>query len=127
VFLSIQVPILNRFRAKNRVALAKIDLKNAEVAAETVKTQLNQNIEQAFFNMTAAGDKYKTLQRQIADFSESFRTAEVRFNAGAITQVDYLIAKNNVDRTNANLISAKYDYIFRLKILNYYEGKLSLN
>lgn len=126
VFLSIQVPILNRFRAKNRIALAKIDVRNAEVVAQSVKTQLSQNIEQAYFNMTAANEKYQTLQRQVADFTESFRTAEVRFNAGAINQVDYLIAKNNVDRANANLISAKYDYIFRVKILDYYQGKLSL-
>jgi outer membrane protein len=126
VFLSIQVPILNRFRARNRVALAKIDLKNAQVTAETVKTQLSQNIEQAYFNMTAAIDKYKTLQRQVAEFTESFKTAEVRFNAGAINQVDYLIAKNNVDRANANLITAKYDYIFRGKILDYYQGTLTL-
>jgi outer membrane protein len=126
LMLSIQVPILNRFRAKNRIALAKIDLKNAEVAAETVKTQLSQNIEQAYFNMTAGIDRYKTLQQQVNDFSESFRTAEVRFNAGAINQVDYLIAKNNVDRSRINLITAKYDYIFRTKILDYYQNKLSL-
>ena len=126
LFLSISVPILNRFRAKNRIALAKIELKNAEVVAQTVKTQLSQNIEEAYFNMTAASDKYRTLQRQVADFSESFRTAEARFNAGAITQVDYLIAKNNVDRSNANLITAKYDYIFRIKILDYYQGNLRL-
>ncbi|HKG70053.1 MAG TPA: TolC family protein, partial [Segetibacter sp.] len=126
VYLSIRVPILNGFNAKNRVALAKIDLKNAEAAAETVKTQLNQNIEQAYFNMTAAMEKYKTLQQQVRDFSESYKTAEVRFNAGVINQVDYLVAKNNVDRSNANLITAKYDYIFRLKILDYYQNKLSL-
>lgn len=126
VFLSVRIPILNGFFAKNRVALAKIDLKNAEAAEETVKTQLNQNIEQAYFNMTAAMERYKTLQQQVADFSESFRTAEVRFNAGAINQVDYLVAKNNVDRSNANLISAKYDYVFRIKILDYYQNKLSL-
>ncbi|MEJ7680639.1 MAG: TolC family protein [Segetibacter sp.] len=115
IFLSIRVPILNKFYAKNQVALAKINLKNAEVAAETVKTQLSQNIEQAYFNMTAAMEKYKTLQQQVRNFSESFRIAEVRFTAGAITQVDYLIAKNNVDRANANLISAKYDYILQNK------------
>jgi outer membrane protein len=126
VFLSVQVPILNRFRAKNRVALAKIDVRNAEVVAQTVKTQLSQNIEQAFFNITAAGEKYEALQRQVADFAESFRTAEVRFTAGAINQVDYLIAKNNLERAKANLISTKYDYIFRLKILDYYQGKLVL-
>ena len=126
LMLSLQVPILNGFRAKNRIALAKIDLKNAEVVAESVKTQLSQNIEQAYFNMTAGIDKYKTLQQQVNDFSESFRTAEVRFNAGAINQVDYLIAKNNVDRARINLITAKYDYIFRTKILDYYQNKLSL-
>lgn len=76
--------------------------------------------------MTAARDKYKTLQRQVSDFSESFRTAEVRFEAGAINQVDYLIAKNNVDRANTNLIATKYDYIFRTKILDYYKNALSL-
>jgi outer membrane protein len=126
LFLSIQVPILNRFRAKNRIALAKIDLRNAEVVAQSVKTQLSQNIEQAYFNMVGANERYRTLQRQVADFAESFRTAEVRFNAGAITQVDYLIAKNNLDRSNANLITAKYDYLFRMKILDYYQGNLSL-
>jgi len=126
VFLSIQIPILNKSRARNRVALAKIDLKNAEIVAESVKTQLSQNIEEAYFNMTAALEKYKTLQQQVADFSESFRTAEVRFNAGAITQVDYLIAKNNVDRARANFIATKYDYVFRTKILDYYQNKLTL-
>lgn len=127
VYLSLQIPILNRFRAKNRVALAKIDLRNAEVQAQTVKTQLSQNIEQAYFNTTAAKDRFTLLQQQVVDFSESFRTAEVRFNAGAITQVDYLVAKNNVDRARTNLIATKYDYIFRSKILDYYQNKLSLD
>lgn len=125
VFVSVQVPILNKFRAKNRIALAKIDVRNAEVVAETVKTQLSQNIEQAYFNLTAASEKYKTLQQQYSDFTESFRIAEVKFDAGAINQIDYLIAKNNVDRATANLISTRYDYIFRTKILNYYQGNLS--
>lgn len=126
VYLSLRVPVLNRFYAKNRVALAKIDLKNAQAAAETVKTQLSQNIEQAYFNMTAARERYKTLQQQVSDFAESFRSAEVKFDAGAINQVDYLFAKNNADRAKANLISTKYDYIFRIKILDYYQNKLSL-
>lgn len=127
VYLTLQIPILNRFRAKNRVALAKIDLRNAEIAAQTVKTQLGQNIEQAYFNMTASRDRFTLLQQQVLDFSESFRIAEVRFEAGAINQVDYLIAKNNVDRGRVNLITTKYDYLFRSKILDYYQNKLSLD
>jgi outer membrane protein len=126
LFINVRVPILNGFRAKNRMAIAKIDIKNADITAQAVKTQLNQQIEQAYFNLDAASERMQTLERQVADFAESFRTTEVRFNAGVVTQVDYLIAKNNADRSGSNLIIAKYDYLFRAKILDYYQGKLSL-
>lgn len=126
VNLSIRVPILNAFRARNNVALAKNDLKNTEYIAETNKIQLKQSIEQAYFNMTAAFKKYTLLLQQVSDFGEAFRGAEVRYNEGVSTQVDYLIAKTNVDRARINLISAKYDYIFQTKILDYYQGKLTL-
>jgi outer membrane protein len=125
LFLNVRVPILNGARAKNRVALAKIDLKNAEYASYAAKTQLNQTVEQAVFNLDAAATRMKTLDQQVKDFSESFRIAEVRFNAGAITQVDYLVAKNNVDRPRINFILAKYDYVYRSKVVDYYNGKLS--
>jgi outer membrane protein len=126
VYLNVRVPLFNGFRARNKVAAARIQMRSADVTAQTVKTQLNQSIEQAYFNLAAAGEKMKALQAQVKDFGESFRIAEVRFNAGAITQVDYLVAKNNLDKSNANLIIARYDYIFRSKILDYYQGKLSI-
>lgn len=124
--LNIRIPILNANVAKNKLALAKINLQNARYVEETAKIQLKQSIEQAFFNMKAANEKYKTLQQQVRDFQEAFKIAEVRFNEGATNQVEYLIAKNNYDRSNINLISALYDYVFRIKILDYYQGKLSL-
>ncbi len=124
--LNVRIPILNSFRARNNVALAKNDLKNTEYIAETAKIQLKQSIEQAFFNMTAAYRKYTTLLQQVKDFTLAFKGAEVRYNEGVSTQVDYLIAKNNLDRANINLITAKYDYIFQTKILDYYQGKLVL-
>lgn len=124
--LGIRIPILNSFRGRNNVALAKNDLKNTEYIAETAKIQLKQNIEQAFFNMTGAYRRYTTLLQQVNDFTTAFKAAEVRYNEGVSTQIDYLIAKNNLDRANINLISAKYDYIFQTKILDYYQGKLVL-
>ena len=126
VNLSIRVPILNAFRARNNVALAKNDVKNTEYIAETAKIQLKQSIEQACFNMTGAYKKYTTLLQQVNDFAEAFRGAEVRYNEGVSTQVDYLISKNNLDRANINLITARYGYIFQTKILDYYQRKLIL-
>jgi outer membrane protein len=126
VGLTLQVPIVNSFRNRHSVALSKIQLKNAEVTAEVTKTQLMQSVEQAYLNMKAAYERYTTLSEQVADFSESFREVELRFNKGAANSVDYLVAKNNMDRAKSNLIIAHYDFILRGKVLDYYKGKLSL-
>jgi outer membrane protein len=122
--LNVRIPILNANQAKNRLTLAKITLQNTLYVEETEKIQLKQSIEQAYLNMSAANEKYKTLQQQVKDFEAAFTIAEVRFNEGVSNQVEYLIAKNNYDRSKINLIIALYDYVFRVKILDYYQGKL---
>ena len=73
-------------------------------------------------NMTNAYERYKTLQQQVNAYTTSFKAAEARFGAGVGTSVDYLIAKNNLDRANINLISAKYDFVLRKKVLDYYQN-----
>ena len=125
VTLGLQIPILNGLQAKSRLNQAKINQDQKTFEASTVKIQLRQDIEQAYLNMTASFERYQKLTSQVKDFGESFRSAEIRFNAGAITSVDYLIAKNNLDRANINLIAAKYDYLLRTKVLDFYQGKLS--
>jgi outer membrane protein len=121
--LNLQIPIFNAWSQRNRIRQAKIDFKNAEYVASTTKTQLQQSIEEAHINMTTASERYKTLLEQVKAFTESFKAAEVRFNAGVGTSIDYLITKNNMDRANSNSIQAKYDYALRTKILDYYQGK----
>jgi len=121
--LGLTVPLFNASRIRNQIKLARLDLKNYELVEQNTKTQLQQLIERAYVNLTSSSDKYKLLQSQVASFAESFRTAEIRFNAGAITSVDYLIAKNNLNRAQSNLIIAKYDFVLREKVLDYYGGK----
>ncbi|MGN6264951.1 MAG: TolC family protein [Ginsengibacter sp.] len=123
VNVGLTIPLFNAGRIRNQVKLAKLDLKNNEYIDENTRIQLQQAIERAFVNLTSAEDKYKLLLEQEAAFEESFRTAEVRFNAGAITSVDYLIAKNNLNRAQNNLITSKYDFALRAKVLDYYAGK----
>jgi outer membrane protein len=125
VGVSIQIPILNAFLNRSRVSIAKIDLTEARYVEENTRIQLKQNVEQAYINMSSAYSRYQILNEQVDAFKESFRTAEIRFNAGVLNSVDYIVAKNNLDRANNNLINARYDYYIRTKILNYYEGKLS--
>jgi len=123
--IGLQIPILNGLSTRGNLNRAKIDVKRTAFEARTTKTVLQQSVEQAYVNMNSAYERYQTLSQQVKDYTESFRAAEVKFNAGALTSVDYLIAKNNVDRANINLIAAKYDYILRTKILDFYQGRLT--
>ena len=124
--LSLQVPILNYLRVRNNVKIAKINLQNAEYNATSTKLLLQQSVEQAFQNMISAYGQYKSYQDQVTAYAEAFRATEIRFNEGVVNSDIYVIAKNNIDRANVNLAQAKYIYILRMKILDYYQGKLSL-
>lgn len=121
--IGLQIPILNGLRAKSNLSQAKIAEKRTSFEVQTVKTQLRQAVDQAYINMNSAFERYQALTRQVDDFTVSFKAAEVKFNAGVNTSVEYLIAKNNVDRANANLVAAKYDYLLRTKVLDFYQGK----
>lgn len=122
ISLDLRIPIVNAFSARNRVKRAAIQLKNTDYVAESTRIQLRQSIEQAFTNMTAARNRYEVLVKQVEAFNTSYKIAEVRFNAGVETVVDYIIAKNNLDRAKSNLIIARYDYLLRTKVLDYYRG-----
>jgi outer membrane protein len=120
--LGLRIPLFNNFRNRNNIKLADIAVRNSEVIEESTKLQLRQQIEQAHLNMTNAFERYKTLLSQVEAYQTSFRAAEARFQAGVGTSVDYVIAKTNLDRANINLIAAKYDFVLRKKVLDYYQN-----
>ncbi|MGN6294725.1 MAG: TolC family protein [Chitinophagaceae bacterium] len=123
VSIGLQIPIFNALQQRNKVKQAKLDLQNTEYVASTTKTQLQQSIEEAYINMSSSLERYKTLLVQVGAFKESFHAADVRFNSGVGNSIDYLTAKNNLDRANSNAVAAKYDYVLRTKVLDYYQGK----
>lgn len=121
--ISMNIPVFNSFRTKNTVSLARLNQRENELIAQSTRTQLQQLTEQAFFNMTTSKDRYLSLKEQVEAYTESFRTVEIRFNAGVINSVDYLIAKNNLDRASVNMLTNRYDFILRKKIIDFYQGK----
>jgi outer membrane protein len=123
ISVGISIPILNAGQAKARIRLAEMAVQQADFTETAVQTQLRGQVEQAHVNYTTAFYKYRQLADQVKDYAESFRSAEIRFNAGVINSVDYLIAKNNLDRSRGNLIATQYDVLLRSKILDYYKGK----
>lgn len=121
--LNLNIPIFGRFTARNRITNATITQKTSEIAVDNTKLTLRQNIETAYTSMLAATNRYRATLIQVESLEKAFVAAESRFNAGALNSVDYNIAKNNLDAARANLVQAKYDYVFRTKILDFYQNK----
>jgi outer membrane protein len=123
--LNLSIPILNYFQNHNNVKLAKLDLRDAQNNNNNIQVQLKQQIEQAHANMANAYDRFKILIQQVETYQSSYDATKVKFDAGVVTSDIFIISKNNLDAANVNLINARYEYLIRTKILDYYQGKLS--
>lgn len=120
--ISVSIPLFNGFRAKNTVAIQKIQMEESLIDFQNTKLLFKQSIEQAYINMDAAFSKYHILSEQVKAFEESFRINEIRFNNGVSNIVEYITSKNNLDSSQLNLSNAKYEYLLRVKVLDYYRG-----
>ncbi|MBC7447359.1 MAG: TolC family protein [Hymenobacteraceae bacterium] len=124
--LGLRIPLLNGNQARTQRGLARLAEQQADVQVQVVTTQLQQAVTQAVLNQQLAQERYQALTGQVADFTQSFRAAEARFAVGVTTSVDYVVAKNNLDRARSNLIAARYDVALRRQIVAYYAGKAQL-
>lgn len=123
VGLSLNIPIFNRFQVKNNVQQAIISHKRSEYQLTSAKNQLQQTIEQAYLDVKAAAKSYEALKNSFEAAELSFRNAEQRLELGATDAVEFTQIKNDFERVKSDLIRAKYDYIFKLKVLDFYQGK----
>lgn len=123
VGFSLQVPIFNGLKTRASVVNAKVSLKRAEFNAENTKNILRQKIEQAYADAQAAAKTYVASKKQTEAATESFRMTQQRLNAGAANTFDYSQAQNNLLRAQSDFVRSKYDYIFRIKILDFYQNK----
>jgi outer membrane protein len=121
--LSLNIPIFNRFQVKSNVQQAIISQKRSEYQLTSVKNQLQQTIEQAYLDVKAAAKSYEALKNSFEASELSFRNAEQRLELGATDAVQFTQIKNDFERVKSDLIRAKYDYIFKLKVLDFYQGK----
>lgn len=123
VGLNLQIPIFNRFQVDNNIQRAEIQAQNAKLNAELVRTQLYQTIEQAYISARAAKASFEASQQRVKALEENVRVMEKRLAAGAANSTEYTVVKNNLAVAQADLLRAKYEFIFRIKVLEFYEGK----
>ncbi|EMR01117.1 TolC family protein [Cesiribacter andamanensis] len=123
VSVNLNIPIFNGWSARSRVGQSRIVAERARLQDTQARQQLRQTIEQASLDVQAAALSYRASQNQVASLREAYRATEQRFNYGSATSLDFNLAKSNLDVAEANFIRAKYEYIFKTKVLDFYLGK----
>lgn len=120
--LVLNIPILNGLSAKSAVQQSKIALQEAEINSMEQKNILYQTIESAYRNALASSKTYSASLKQVASLKETYRSVENQYNNGAVNFTEYQVAANNLFQAQSALSRAKFDFIFRKKILDFYLG-----
>ncbi|CAM1373866.1 Transporter [Tenacibaculum litopenaei] len=121
--LSLNIPIFNGFQTKNRVDRSVINKKISEIALENQKLQLQQTIEKAYLDAKAALKTYEASKASLDAQNEAFKNAQVSYDYGSMTQFDFDQVRNRLVNAEGAMIRAKYDYVFKTKVLKFYFGE----
>ncbi|MDR1779593.1 MAG: TolC family protein [Tannerella sp.] len=122
VGLSLNIPIFNRFEVRNSIRTARIGITSRELMMENSKKVLYKEIQQAYYNATAAQENYIAAGKAVEASEKSFSYAEERYEAGKSTVFEYNEAKTKYAQSLSEQVQAKYNFIFRAKILDFYRG-----
>ena len=118
----LNIPVFNGWSARNRVKRSKIALDRSKLQMEQTKLELETLVNQAYLDVTTFYKSYEAAQKTLGARQLAYDYAKDRYDVGLLNAFDYGQAQARVDNAQAQLIRTKYDYIFRLKILEFYFG-----
>lgn len=120
--LNLSIPIFNNYQIRQAVKSSKINLLQSELEVENVKNQLFKEIQQAWSDAMAAMNRFESAEKSLLASEESFRYIQQRFDAGLISSLDYNTSKNQLTRIQSELLQSKYEFLFKIGLLEYYLG-----
>lgn len=123
VGVSLQIPIFNKFNAHTNVKKAKISYENSQVSTQLAKNNLAKTIYQAVLDARAAGNQFQSAQQTYLANKDAFNVIQQRYNVGLVNSLDYNTSLTNLNKSQNDMIQARYQMIFRSKVIDYYLGK----
>ncbi|MFA5972091.1 MAG: TolC family protein [Lentimicrobiaceae bacterium] len=125
---NLSIPIFNGWSSRTAISKAKLNVENAKYNLDLKKLELRKTIQQAYADAKAALNKYYSSITGVEAAKESFRYAEEKFTVGTLNSVDYNNAKINFEKAESSLLQAKFEFIFKTTVLDFYMGKpITLN
>jgi len=118
----LNIPIFNGWSVRNNVKRSQIDVTRAELQLEQNKLDLESNISQAYADVQNSAKAYEAAQKTLEARRLAYDYSKERFNVGLMNAFDFSQAQSRVDDAAAEVIRSKYNYIFRIKVLEFYFG-----
>jgi outer membrane protein len=123
VGFSLSVPLFSGLRTRSQVSLQKINLQNVRLQQQITKLQLNRDIQTAYFDCKSAFERYNATVKSVSANQEAFDYIQERFEVGLINIIEFTTSKNLLQVAQSNLAQARYEFILRAKVLDFYQGK----
>jgi len=120
---NINIPIFNRNQTKSNVNRQKINYEISKFGLENQKLKLQQTIQKAYYDAKAAAKAYESAEKSMIAQKEAFKNAQESYNLGAMSQFDFDQVRNRFVNAEGAIIRAKYDYVFKTKVLKFYFGE----
>ena len=120
--LRLAIPIYSNRQIKSSIEIARINSMNAQLNEQNTRNVLRKTIEQAYTDLKNSLKKYEATKEQLSTAEISYKTIETKYNVGMVTAIDFLVEKNNFAQAQSNVIQSKYNYIFKSKVLDFYQG-----
>lgn len=121
--LSVSIPIFSRFQNKTAVAKSKIQENNSALNLDQAKLNLEANVQRAFTDAQAAFKTYQSAKKSLASQELAFDNSQERYSIGVMNSFDLEQTRIRLINAQASLINAKYDFVFKTKVLDFYFGK----
>ncbi len=122
ISLNLNIPIFNNLRTRTNIQSSRLSVENNELLIEQSNKDLYKEVQKAHNDAMAAQKRYKAAFRALKAQEEAFRYTQQKYDLGMINTIEYNLSKNNVSRAQSDFVIAKYDYIFKMNILNFYAG-----
>lgn len=120
---TLSVPLFNGLQTYTSVRNAKLTALNAKYGQDLAEQNLYKTIAQAYANARAALNKYAASKYSVEASQQAFTYAQQKLDVGAISALDFNLAQSRLANAQSTLLQAKYDYLFKLKVIDYYMGK----
>lgn len=121
--LSLSIPLFNGWSTESNIKRSKINLENVRYNDQLIRTQAYKSIVQVHADAISARQKYNASEKASSASKEAFIYAEKKYNVGMLSSIEFLNITNTTNKAESDFLQAKYDLIFRLKVIDFYLGK----